>query len=134
MKLRKQLKNITVGPNQGKRYMLEIVRGEQISLNTLCELIAELSTVHRSDVKAVFDVVGTALLIYLAEGHSVKIDDFGIFSLRLNASTEENHQDLTIENIDNIRIGFLADVELKEKIKDIRISIEPYKPSDSEDQ
>lgn len=53
---------------------------------------------------------------FLMNGNSIRLGDFGIFRLSFRAKGQDKAEDVSVSDIKNVRVLFLARVELKHKI------------------
>ncbi len=119
-------RNIHVGSSPGEKFVLVPDKGETIKFDKLADVIGQMSTVHRSDAKATLDVLGAAMVFYLSEGHSVKVNGLGTFYPKIRTKSEDELEELGATNIQSISIGFTPSVELRNKMKSVPINIKPY--------
>lgn len=73
-----QRKDFTKGaPADGKRFYAQLVSNGTVSLDELCESIAEETAQTSADVKSIFDRLPHVLRRHLGEGHNVQMGEFG---------------------------------------------------------
>lgn len=64
-------------PADGKRYYAQLVSNGTVSLDELCESIAEETAQTSADVKSIFDRLPRVLRRHLSEGRNVQMGEFG---------------------------------------------------------
>ncbi|WP_455623149.1 HU family DNA-binding protein [Parabacteroides sp.] len=73
-----QRKDFTKGaPADGKRFYAQLVSNGTVSLDELCESIAEETAQTSADVKSIFDRLPRVLRRHLGEGRNVQMGEFG---------------------------------------------------------
>lgn len=64
-------------PKDGKRYYAQLVSNGTVSLEELCESIAEETAMTSADVKSIFDRLPRILRRHLSEGRNVQMGELG---------------------------------------------------------
>ncbi|WP_075555636.1 HU family DNA-binding protein [Parabacteroides timonensis] len=64
-------------PTDGKRYYASLVSNGTVSLDELCESIAEETALTSADVKSILDRLPRILRRHLSEGRNVQMGEFG---------------------------------------------------------
>lgn len=64
-------------PKDGKRFYAQLVSNGTVSLDELCESIAEETALTSADVKSVFDHLPRILRRHLSEGRNVQLGELG---------------------------------------------------------
>lgn len=64
-------------PTDGKRFYAQLVSNGTVSLDELCESIAEETAQTSADVKSIFDRLPRILRRHLSEGRNVQMGEFG---------------------------------------------------------
>ncbi|MBP1629398.1 MAG: domain fused to wHTH, Ig, or Glycine-rich motif [Bacteroidetes bacterium] len=126
MKFRKVKKNIHVGYSPGEKYLAQPVKGETIDFKAMAAMIEKSTTVSRGDTLNVLDAMATAAVTMIKAGHNVKFDGLGIFDLKTKVKAMNTPEEVTADTIERITIGFIPTVELKDQMKSVSISIDPY--------
>lgn len=73
-----QRKDFTKGaPADGKRFYAQLVSNGTVSLDELCESIAEETAQTSADVKSILDRLPRVLRRHLGEGRNVQMGEFG---------------------------------------------------------
>lgn len=92
----------------------------EVSLRQLAEDISQGTTLSTTDVTAVIESLLHRLPIYLENGHSVRLGDFGIIRPSLKTTGTEKKDDVTAKNIEAVKVLFLASKELKRKFEGVK--------------
>ena len=77
----------------GKYYARPIHDNKFLEVKELAEFIQTQASVKRSDVKAVIDEMGYAIMHFLGQGRKVKIEGLGIFKPTVTSKPLENLAD-----------------------------------------
>ena len=88
----------------------------KMSVKELSEDIADRTTLHRADVRAVLDVLSVTTLSALQRGFGVDLGELGSFTLRLRSHATEKKADFESQNIRDAKILYSPSVEMKEKL------------------
>mgnify|MGYP000297749124 CR=1 FL=1 len=92
---------------------------DSVQLNTsrVSKIMAMRSSVSKSDIYNV--LIGLAELIpeLLGEGHTIKLDGFGIFRLHAKTKTMNDPAKVNVKNITGYRLSFLPDKEMKRELQ-----------------
>jgi predicted histone-like DNA-binding protein len=101
----------------GKFYARAINRGD-VTLRQLVEEIAVISTVSSVDTIAVIESLIQLIPKHITSGETVKLGDFGSFSIGIKSRGADKEDDFTSSFIDSLKIYFRPGKELKRAIKD----------------
>lgn len=95
----------------GKWYPQSVLHGRTVTTKQLCDDIAQASTVAPADVLAVLRSLSDAMVKYLVEGRSVKLDGIGNFYLTATAKGNgvEKAEDVSPQQINKVMVRFLAE-------------------------
>ena len=94
----------------------------RVNVKELAEDIADRTTLHRADVRAVLDVLSISAMSYLQKGFGVDLGDLGSFSIRLKNKTTLTKDEFGPANILKGRILYTPSVEMKEKLGKVAFS------------
>lgn len=72
-------------PKDGKRFYAQLVSNGTVSLDELCESIAEETALTSADVKSIFDRLPRILRRHLSEGRNVQLGELGSIRLTLGS-------------------------------------------------
>lgn len=106
-------------PEEAKKFYPAPVYSGEITLRSLAEEISQTCTLTQADVSAVMESLLQKLPLLLANGHSVRLGEFGIMKLSFSAKGKEKKEEVSSAEIKNTHILFLAGIELKKKLKDV---------------
>ncbi len=105
--------NNLAAPPEIKYYPCAVSKGE-IDLNELAKIIASRSTISKADcygvIMALSDVIGQSL----SNGHIVKIESLGTFSLTLSGTPADSPEPLGKANIKKAKVNYKPSKVLKE--------------------
>ena len=89
-----------------------------ITIRALADEISKSCTLTATAVVAVLESFLQLLPLFLKNGHSVRLGDFGIFKRSFSAMGQEFKGDVSAKDIANVRILFRPSVQLKKEPKD----------------
>lgn len=124
MKFKKKKRKITTGASPGDKFVAQLDKGVKVSTEQLAEMMVTSSTVSKGDMLNVIDSIITQMFYVLQLGHSIKLRGFGTFYVKTKVKAVNTLEEVTADTIERITIGFLPDVEVKDRMKKISITIE----------
>ena len=89
-----------------------------ITIRALADEISKSCTLTATDVVAVLESFLQLLPLFLKNGHSIRLGDFGIFKLSFSAMGQEFKDNVSVKDISNVRVLFRPSVQLKKELKD----------------
>jgi len=92
------------------------------NLKNFSKDLSSVSSLSAGDVQNVIVNLINELPKWLMEGDSVKLDGFGSFRLSFSSDGAAIKEEVTANNITDIRIIFDADDEIKELVKKTKIN------------
>ena len=96
----------------GVYYPHAIVQGAPVETDDLAEELAFVSTVSRSDVRAVLGDIARVMNTLMAQGKSVHVDGLGYFRYVLDTKGVENLEDFDFEKqVKAVRVQFTPERE-----------------------
>ena len=105
----------------------------RVGIKELAEDIADRTTLHRSDVRAVLDCLSISSMSMINKGLGVDLGELGSFSIRLKSKATEKKEDFLPSNIRSAQIRYTPSVEIKDKLKKLSLvnlaTITEVKPS-----
>ena len=101
------------GPGS-KLYYAQAVSAGEMTLDELCEDIAESSTVTSADVKAVLDRLGWILSKNLKAGRIVQVGELGNFRMTLGSSGVSTIEEFNTSLIRKPKVAFYPGKRLQE--------------------
>ena len=108
-----QRKDTDAGPGS-KLYYAQAVSAGEMTLDELCEDIAESSTVTSADVKAVLDRLGWILSKNLKAGRIVQVGELGNFRMTLGSSGAPTIEEFNSSLIRKPKVSFHPGKRLQE--------------------
>lgn len=104
------------------------------SLDELCLLIAQRSTVSSADVKAVLDNLNFVIDFQLKSGRTVKMGELGCFRLSVSSSGVENKEDFSTSLLKAPRIVFTPGSTLQDTRVNAKFVLQPENGSGSAEE
>ena len=102
----------------------KVVHGAPIPFNTIVNLMADVTNLSRSAIEGVFIELAEVMSMYLAQGHSVKIDRFGTFDAVLGIqkgvkaqTVKKEGERYDVKDVYVKGIHFLPDVEWLRRLR-----------------
>ena len=106
---KKQFRKNPLKPNEaGKYYPYLIVWGNPATLDSITAEMKEKSSLTEGDIKSVLTNFASCMRKELYNGHSVNIENFGVFSLSATTEGSEDKAECTASKIKSVRITFRA--------------------------
>lgn len=99
----------------GLWYPQSVTMGEPITTEKIIERLSAISTVSKSDVRAVLGDLATVLADYMALGHTVKLDGLGTFYYTAVASKQgvATKEEVSADQITGVRVRFIPEGKRK---------------------
>jgi predicted histone-like DNA-binding protein len=124
MRFKKSKRKITTGSSPGDKFVPQLDRGVKVNTEQLAEMMVTSSTVSKGDMLNTIDSLITQMFYVLQLGHSVKLRGFGTFYVKTKVKAVDTLEEVTADTVERITIGFLPDVEIRDRMKKISITIE----------
>jgi predicted histone-like DNA-binding protein len=125
MRFKKKKRKVTTGFSPGDKYVAQLDRGEKVTTEQLAEMLVTSSTVSKGDMLNTLDSVITQMIYVMQLGHSIKLRGFGTFYVKTKVKAVDTLEEVTADTVERIGIGFLPDVEAKDRMKKAPINIIP---------
>lgn len=125
MRFKKKKRKVTTGFSPGDKYVAQLDRGEKVTTEQLAEMLVTSSTVSKGDMLNTLDSVITQMIYVMQLGHSIKLRGFGTFYVKTKVKAVDTLEEVTADTVERITIGFLPDVEAKDRMKKAPINIIP---------
>lgn len=93
--------------------------GEEIDIRQLANEISKTCTLTPADVRAVIEILLDKMPFYLKNSNKIRLDGFGIFKLSFSSEGHEKEEDVSAQDIKNVRVLFTPSAELKKELSDI---------------
>ena len=90
-----------------------VTMGQTMTLDSIAYEMKEKSSLSYGDIKSVLTNFVEAMRTALYNGHSVNIQDFGVFSLSARSAGVADVKDCTSKNIRTVKINFRASSSVK---------------------
>lgn len=103
-----------------KYYPQLVTQGNSADLDEIAYLMKEASSLSLGDIKSVLTNFTECMRTLLYTGQSVRIADFGTFSLGARTTGEENEKDCGVKNIKSVKINFRAATSVKPNLTSTR--------------
>lgn len=97
-----------------------VTQGNSADLTDIAYLMKEASSLSLGDIKSVLTNFTECMRTLLYTGQSVRIADFGTFSLGARTTGSETEKDCGIKNIKSVKINFRAATSVKPSLTSTR--------------
>lgn len=97
-----------------------VTMGQSANLESIAYEMKEKSSLSLGDIKSVLTNFVEAMRTALYNGHSVNIQDFGVFSLSARTAGVETEKECTAKNIKSVRINFRPSTSVKPNLTSTR--------------
>lgn len=104
----------------GKYYPHLVTQGNSADLSDVAYMMKENSSLSLGDIKSVLTNFMECVRTTLYNGQSVRIADFGVFSLVANTTGADTEKECGVKNIKSVRINFLASKSVKPNLTSTR--------------
>lgn len=98
-----------------------VTMGQTVTLDSIAYEMKEKSSLSYGDIKSVLTNFVEAMRTSLYNGHSVNIQEFGVFSLSARSLGVEDVKDCTAKNIKSVKINFRASSSVKPNLTSTRV-------------
>ncbi len=105
--------------NDPKKYYASAKSDGEVTLKQLAKRISNMNTVNSADTLAVLDSLEQVMLEELAEGRTVRLGDFGTFSITLSSTGMDKEDEVTAFSIKGCRIQFRPGPGMKNLTKTV---------------
>ena len=109
-------------PAAPKKYYPQAVSGGEVSLRQLAKMISEVATVKTADTMAVLEGLLNVLPMALGDGKTVRLGDFGSFSVSVSGDGATTAEALTAVNIRKKNVKFRAAKEFSFAIDQFQLT------------
>jgi predicted histone-like DNA-binding protein len=100
-----------------KKYCAIPYQRGMIEFRELAEDISESTSLHEADVYSALRAFTKTIMKHIQAGASVRLDDFGIFSVSFRSEMMDKKEDVNSKTIKELRLNFRPDVRIKEKLQ-----------------
>lgn len=91
----------------------------EVDIDQIAEEISNSASLTIGDVKSTLEHFLAILPKYLKMGMKLKLNSFGRIKIVFGGRGRENENDVTADDIRDVRIGFIADAKMKRAIGNI---------------
>ena len=100
-------------------YYAQPVWGSEISIRTISSQISKYSTLTPTDIMAVLESFIDMLPMWLKEGHTIRLGNFGILRLTFKSEGKEKEDDVSGNDINHVRAVLRGSSEFKNEFSDL---------------
>lgn len=101
------------------KYYASAEYGEEINVNALAKEISQSCTLTPADIVAVIESFLDKMPQYLKKSNRIRLNKFGIFKLSFSSVGHEKAEDVSSNDIKNLRVLFTPSAELKRELSDV---------------
>lgn len=101
------------------KYYASAEYGEEIDVNALAKEISKSCTLTPADIIAVIQSFLDKMPQYLKSSNRIRLNKFGIFKLSFSSIGHEKAEDVSSNDIKNLRVLFTPSAELKKELSDV---------------
>lgn len=111
------------------RYYPALTGRHAIDLDEVCDRISQRSTINGADVVGVVRSFIELIPELLLNGHNVKLDGFGTFSLHASGTGKDTPEEVSAKDITGLKMAFLPDKRIKRELGNAKF--EKYRGNNS---
>lgn len=115
---------VNVNGESKVKYVARIQLQPVVGFDQIAELVERKSTMSRGDILGVLAEIETAVLWMVENGHPVKLNLLGSYFPSIEAEAVDSPEEVTASTIESIAISFLPDIEARNDMKTVSISID----------
>lgn len=108
-----------IDKNAAPLYYAQPVWGTEVGIRTIAQQISKYSTLTFADVSAVLASFIEMLPMWLKEGHSIRLGNFGILRLTFKSDGKEKEEDVSGNAINHVRVVLRGCSEFKNEFSDL---------------
>ena len=97
-----------------------VTMGQTVTLDSIAYEMKEKSSLSYGDIKSVLTNFVETMRTALYNGHSVNIQEFGVFSLSARSAGADDIKDCSSKNIRSVKINFRASSSVKPNLASTR--------------
>lgn len=109
------------------KYYAAVSETFPMTLDDLCERIADGTTVTRSAVKAVISALERHITLALQDGRSVRLGDLGSFHITITSSPSDTSDEVNDSKITGIHVNFSKSGRLRKEFRPESAGIHFYR-------
>ena len=103
-----------------KYYATKANNGE-LTLKSLSALIAQMSTVSKTDIIAVLSALTEVIPQQLEEGKVIRLSELGSFNVSLSSTPSDTPEEVTSSNVVKLKLLFRPSHELKRQVESFEV-------------
>ncbi len=115
---RKNPRDLEAAP---KYYAQKVNQGD-VSLTQLSEIIAQMSTVSKTDVFAVLMGLTEVIPRELSDGKIIRLGTLGSFSVGVSSSAVDTEEEVSSHQVKKLKLNFRPDADLKQKVEGFHVT------------
>ena len=100
------------------KYYASAEYGEEIDVTKLAKEISKSCTLTPADIVAVIESFLDKMPEYLKSSNRIRLNKFGIFKLSFSSVGHEKAEDVSSNDLKNLRVLFTPSAELKRELSD----------------
>ena len=101
------------------KYYASAEYGEEIDVNAFAKEISKSCTLTPTDIVAVIESFLDKMPQYLKSSNRIRLNKFGIFKFSFSSIGHEKAEDISSNDIKNLRVLFTPSAELKKELSDV---------------
>ena len=101
------------------KYYASAEYGEEIHVNAVAKEISKSCTLTPAEIVAVIESFLDKMPQYLKSSNRIRLNKFGIFKLSFSSEGHEKAEDVSSNDIKNLRVLFTPSAELKKELSDV---------------
>ena len=101
------------------KYYASAEYGEEIHVNALAKEISKSCTLTPADIVEVIESFLDKMPQYLKSSNRIRLNKFVIFKLSFSSEGHEKAEDVSSNDIKNLRVLFTPSAELKKELSDV---------------
>lgn len=101
------------------KYYASAEYGEEITIKDLAKDISQFCTLTPADIVAVIQSFLDRMPQYLKSSNRIRLNNFGIFKLSFSSEGHDKAEDVSSNDIKNLRVLFMPSAELKRELADV---------------
>ena len=118
-----QLREVKIGKNPGKKFVMRPDLYVPITEKTVFQEAATHSGISAGVIKAAWDAAGEVIRTWATEGHSIPLPGLGTMRFGVRSKAVEKLEDVKANLISVRRIIFTPNVDVKDELKNTSIQI-----------
>ncbi|MFA7081661.1 MAG: HU family DNA-binding protein [Bacteroidales bacterium] len=116
IKFVKVQRNIQVGATPGIKFLARLFRGNDVSMDQLCQEITESTTVSYPDVLACLKSLEITVSRHIQNGSAVKLNYLGSFIPSIKVKAQTNLESVDASTIQSAKCRFYASPDFKRSL------------------